>query len=331
MITLAFSTVLGALLLMGTGCSLKETADNMEDSTKNIEEQSHQLAVRTEELLRGMRQVEANNTMKNSREELVSADGDTIKLQKAMVFFAAFEFQKWTGIYTDTPADLDELYSIAVQLFFTSVDDLIPDDFNVDPLMPGGNWRSLGALAVAMDFIDYKHRHHMEGAGKEAVSMYGLVTEALKQEEKVNRGETVPTWVMKVLEWKREAVFMLQIRHNYYPAMILCRLTPFESSLTFQIRQRYWGSSFPLADVNYAQLKEWGNWLRHGQETRDLLTSLKIRPKFNNSIQISFNNLKWEKPPERLLTEDFSFIRSAQAEFLTEVANAQKEYGGSIH
>jgi|GEM_PF-3085820 hypothetical protein len=329
-----FFLALGVLLTV-TACSLKDTAENVEHSTKNIEEnskhlseQSDQIAARTEELLRGMRQLQMLTLLKDSRRELIASEGATLKLQKAMVFYAAFEFQKWTGKYTDTPQDLDELYALAVDLFFSSVDDLIPDSLPVDVMSPDNNWKSLASLAATMDFVDYKQKENMEAAGLQPVSIYALITEALKQEAQVNRGASVPRYVMKVLEWKKEALYLLQLRHNYFPAMVLARLTPFEESFSFQLKQTFWGSSVSVADINYAQLKEWGRWLENGIETQNFLKDLKEPLAFNKNIQRAFAHLKFVSDAAPL-GKELIFIRKAQNDFLAKVTTYRQAYQNS--
>lgn len=274
-----------------TACSLKKTADNMENSTKNIEEYSRQLAERTEELMTGMRKVESQNVLTAAREALLASKGTTLKIQKATVFFAAFEFQEWTGKYTDTPEKLDELYSLAVKLFFTSVDDLIEDSLPVNPLKPNDTWMSVASLAVTMGYEDVKQKTSMEPYGFETVSMYKLITKALEMEPLVDQGIAVPKYVERVLEWKQEAIYMLQLRHNYFPAMVLARSTPFEESFLFQVKQNYWGSTQDLAKFSTPQLREWTGWLNEGLETQVELLKLGIALEFTDCIQSSFKNL----------------------------------------
>ena len=206
------------------------------------------------------------------------------KLEKAATYFAGgFEFQLWTGEGTDTPELREDLYQAALSQFFGSIQAFMPDDRNTDPLALENQSklrRDLFALAFMIDTISPFQKAQADKNNFTPVSMLSLIEDTLKNRSDLESGALpVKAYQQVVLNYSSDAVFILQLRNNFIPTLVLGSLsknlkeggfmgalmTLWNTDITWKAES----SSLPSG-----QIAELAEWMHEANRTRNFLKSL---------------------------------------------------------
>src|SRR5690606_13653238 len=105
---------------------------------------------------------------------------------------------------------------------------------------------------------------------------------ALKQRDRFTREEILPQAVAKVLQWKQEAIYLLQLRHNYLPVLVVSRMTDIQDEgglgRLWRLGKSWIGvrQQVDLDGFDPEELREWTLWLERATETREFLAALNI-------------------------------------------------------
>lgn len=292
-------TLVSSLGLSLAACSLKKDAETMRDATKNIETNSKQLTDRTEDLTHDMREVETAHLRKEAKDLIEAAEGDAQRFAGAALFLVGMEFQKWKGNYSDTSGERLNLFKKALTIFFACTKDWINSTHAInisdDPGYFLNDWvsptfRSIGAMSAELNIIHPEQISYATNAGTTAESMYTLIVKGLRYKAASNRGEVIPAYAAEVLRREPEAIYILQLRHNFLLAKTLGQLTSFSDNysqkLLMSMSMTSWSVSktVNLDTMNAERLLELTTQINEAEETKARLREFGHVPKYNGMI-----------------------------------------------
>lgn len=286
------------VLVLGlTACDMKdkldrmsETTEQMGDSTENLETQSEHLSDRTEELYVNMREVESVNMQNEAFTHVLEDEGVISKAHYALIYFGAMEFQHWRPGHTDDEPKRDRLFLKSVEMFFSKIDDLVEDSFPISTLLPSNEWISLSVLAVGMSKIHPEQYARAEHYGFQALSFYDVLKQGLRLKAAYESGESVPEYAVKILENERTVRYLLQLRHNFFKALVLGRLTTFEEGLWDRFWMLIWGWDVDLSRYPAAEVSLLNEWLWKSMETQTFISEIGDVVVHNDNFQTLFEN-----------------------------------------
>ncbi len=282
--------------LLLSSCSVADDVDELKGSVGEMKDQTRHMRDRTEDIYSGTREAESINSLRQSFAEVVRGGDKEIvrKLEYAMIYFGSFEFQHWQNNYEDTLSRRDHLMAKAVELFFAQIDDLIDDSFPISVWNPSGqayqNWLVLSVMSVAMSQRHPNQELYAKEGKFHARSMMDIIVESLSLKADILRGTKVPEYVSQVLRWEQQALYLLQLRHNFIPFMVLGTMTNFEESFFAKLR-RFLPWSLDLSEANEIQIQWWNDWLRQADQTRNILQALHVKPQTNTLMKFIYSSL----------------------------------------
>jgi hypothetical protein len=189
------SSVILACLLITTACSkvneLDKRTQNMEKSTEKVSTVTDEMKDTTSTMYQQIRSKEAEDTRDEKFQILMGKEADFgTRITAAGVYFKSMEFQLHTdnGDY-DTDKNLNEFYIDAANEFTRRMCDLY-EKIHLDKMSPTKNNKmdmSFYALSVAIHMNHSFHDLVAKSEGKEALSMYDLVKNALIKDKNGKR------------------------------------------------------------------------------------------------------------------------------------------------
>lgn len=293
----------GVLALLVGACSLKRTADNMERDTEELKHNSRGLKSDSEMLGKRTLDLEAELTFKESSfmmiqnmrylfgEDDLPETADALPSREPdLPFYAAVVvksmwFQFWKGDYGDTVEALDERIELGAEILLVRANSYTPYAANVDVLNPDRGWKALAALGSQIHLVRPEYQRAALAHGF-STNMYDLMIEALRVRHEIEPNVRFPRAIAKVNQYAQTAEYLLQLRHNYLPAMVLCMMTDFKDIGTLS---RLWmkmvsGRRVDLNRFTPAQLREWTVWLKSAAQTRADLAAIGIKPAYNKML-----------------------------------------------
>jgi len=298
----------GSCLIVMSACSLKKTAEDtakttkeMNETTRDLKDTSNDLKDRTVSLESKMTYKESHATMVIHLDRLFqeTAAHDKGIVDSLWQFFfgkneepdlfadAAFtifamHFQFWEGQIDQDINELDLRLELGAELLFDRLFKHISRNPKVDVLRPDLSYRAIAALGAKMDEVHHRYERGLARRGLPRMTFYDYVVQALRNRDALARAEALPRAAAKILQWEPEAVYLLQLRHNAFPVMVLARLTDFQDRKDMKRLWMWWrGQKVDLSKINPEQLKEWTLWLRKAKQTRKDLREMGIEPQYN--------------------------------------------------
>lgn len=347
----SFRTFLGVILSVAllSACSAKKDLDKMMDTTeemgkttkdmnnttKEMNETTKEMGDRMEDAFHGLREGIGEEKMELHYEKLLEADTTGTKIEHALIFFAAMDFQHWQGDHEDDDKKRDQLIYKNVEYFFSKINDIVDDDQSVKtPLLSSkkrNHWKALGALAVAMSKIHPDQQSLSEKLNFTPLSFYDILASGLKQKEQYEKGEDVPSWVEKVLEKEDVAIYLMQLRHNFLKGVILGEMSDFEEGwfdgMINKVGYAWMGSKVNLSEFNNAQMKKWVELLWKSRKTQELLEGLGEELQFNSVLVNSFAKVQFidyiNYPPAGLETVPHPLFKNGPPSIVQHVLTSE--------
>lgn len=301
----------GSCLIFASACSLKKTAEDtaqttkeMNETTKDLKDTSNDLKDRTVSLESKMTYKESHATMVihldrlfqetaahnlglvNSVWQLFFGKNEEPDLFADAAFtILAMHFQFWEGQIDQDINELDKRLELGAELLFDRLFKHIPRQPKVDVNRPDLAYKAMAALGAKMDEVDPRYERGLVRRGLPRMTFYDYVVQALRNRDALARAEALPRAAAKILQWEPEAVYLLQLRHNVFPVMVMARLTDFQDRKDLRRLWMWWrGQKVDLAKVNPEQLKEWTRWLKKAKQTRKDLREIGIEPQYNSTF-----------------------------------------------
>ncbi len=292
----------GSCLIVMSACSLKKTAEDTAKTTKEMNETTKDLKDLTLSLGSNVTYKESHATMVIHLDRLfqeTAAHHKGVADSVWQFFFGkneepdlfadaaftilAMHFQFWEGQYDQDINELDKRLELGAELLFDRLFKHIPRNPKVDVARPDLSYRGMAALGAKMDEVDRRYERGLVRRGLPHMTFYDYVVQALRNRDALARSEALPRAAAKILQWEPEAVYLLQLRHNILPVMVLARLTDFQDRKDMRRLWMWWsGQKVDLSKINPEQLKEWTLWLKKAKQTRKDLREIGIEPQYNS-------------------------------------------------
>jgi hypothetical protein len=282
-----------------SACSLKDTADQMKDTSDQIKDESKHLSKRTDDLeaqlvkkesfaqvIEKLQMLFGEAPMANSREARMNPESDM--LDYAGFIVEAMHFQFWKGDYNEDINELDLRFKLSAEVLLVKCLKHIPRDFAVDVMMPNRSYKAIASLGAKLDRMTDRYGAVLKARNMPTLSLYQVVIDALRNRKSVERRELLPKASAVILQYRPEAIYMLQLRHNYIPMMVLGRMTDIQDRGNGGrlLMRLGWTSAVKIdlnkAEVGPEELKEWTAWLQAAADTRRDLRAMGITPLYNS-------------------------------------------------
>lgn len=326
------------LLVLTAGLVHCSAIDDVKDTKKTTDELNKKTGtlLDTTTDLRDKSKKDVSNERIDARlDDLGKAKNDMTRIIKATELCKSFVFQQWSGTGTETSAESkmrlykDAMFGLLPRLAaminqnydLNTMNSIMPQ--NAPPITtpsgilqnasgsasslagaPDDNWKNLASIAATMDLIEEDQQTAAVKSGVPAESIYSLIVKGLQYKAIYNRDKSlVPAYAVQVLIWEREAVFMLQLRHNYLPMMMMSRMSTYmtsESREAMALGKAWMGKPLSADQLdNGAKIEEHGvQWLQSALETQRVLKKLGYPLQFNNVLKTMLSQLNFEVPGE---------------------------------
>jgi len=212
----------------------------------------------------------------NEDPDLFIAGGGTI---------LSMHFQFWKGLDGEDVAELDKRLELGSEVLFDRLFKHIPRHAQVDVLRPGTSYKGVAALGAKLELIDERYERGLKRRELPRLTYYDFIVMALRNRDALHRSELFPRTVAKILQWEHEAVYLLQLRHNILPVMVMARTTDFQDRKDLSRAWMWWrGQKIDVSGANPEALKEWTSWLKKASQTRKDLRLMGIEPQYNRVL-----------------------------------------------
>lgn len=291
-----------------SGCGALKDAKDMKKTTEEMNKKTDHLQKRTDDMEREFKVGETTEKFTMFMDRLFGENGmgiesrqsgesnpETEMLAEAEKAIRALKFQFWNGDYNESSTEtLDRDFEKSALLFFTRIRKYVRlnNDVNiplVDGVIPDRGFKGIASLGARMHRVEDGLIKALALRGLPAnTSFYEVVMEALRDRDMAVQGGLFPKAKKAVLEWKREAFFTVQLRHNYLPMMVISRVTKFadlgnvgRSAILVNGLRANLNDPDPELKVSNALLIETTEWLNQALETRERLRAMGVKPKYN--------------------------------------------------
>lgn len=312
------------LLFLALGLVHCSALDDVKDTKKTTDDLNNKTSVLLDTTtdLRDKSKKDISNERVNARlDDIEKATNDISRIVKATELCKSFVFQQWSGRSTETAELKNDLYEDAMFSLLPRLAAMINQNYDLNTMnsitpphagsvttpsgilqnvagaassmvgAPDDNWKSLASIAAVMEIVERDQQIAALKTGVPAESIYSLIVKGLQYKSLYNRDKTlVPKYAVQVLIWEKEAVFMLQLRHNYLPMMVMSRMSDYASSQNQEamaLGRAIWGKSLDVERLdNAAKIEEHGvHWLQEALETQRVLTRLGYKLEFNTVLK----------------------------------------------
>jgi hypothetical protein len=304
----------GALLcaFVLTACSLQKKADQMADTSNEIKDVSKHMSKTTDDVDQISKHLSQTTDyvysdltyqesydmfLKNMRllygEEPTTPAEASLNPQSDMLLYAgagieSLYFQCWESSFE--LSELDARFKLGIEMLFVKALQHIPRDFTVDILKPDRSYEAIASLGVKLDRLRATYATSLQQRGLPEISLYSVLMTALADRNQIARTEQFPQATTMALQYPREITYMMQLRHNYFPLMVVARMTNLQDLGTVGLLGMRQGLSssdavnFDKLNPSSEELKEWTLWLNQAMETRASLRKMGIAPQYNRSF-----------------------------------------------
>jgi len=295
--------------MSGTTKEMAKTTNGMAKTTGEMAITTQGMAVKTEdlratsfEMYDAMKQGDSSNGRRMAFQEIWKADSSGSKLTEAAKYFAAFEFQLYSGIAQDQSEEKKlHLMEDATAEFFKSVKEFYVADEAVNPTAQAkdgavaNKQASFNAIAAALHEVNRKQKELLEKnhvKEEERISMLKMITESLKQKSAIDSGQIsyteVPAHVRNVLENEEIALQLLQARHNFILTIFLSESTDITKSKLNAVKMSVMKWDLDLSKRSLPDLKKFSRYLKAVSEARQALKAVGTAPVVDSSLNRIF-------------------------------------------
>jgi hypothetical protein len=149
-------------------------------------------------------------------------------------------------------------------------------------------------LGAKLDSQTENFKKVANASGLKTPTMYDVMVEALKSRNQPDAKLEFPKAAARINQYKPGPEYMLQLRQNFLPMMVVSFMTDFKDRGLIGRGKMALGSKKLELDVNSFtkdQLIEWTNWLKAAKQTRKDLREAGIEPQYNTMFMKVLNNI----------------------------------------
>ena len=196
----------------------------MRQSTDAVRHSTEVVANTSDNMYRDKRQSDAAMARAEALRNLTAATDQIAKLTYASEYLMAFEFQLWKNTGKDDAAYLDVLRNDAVSEFMREMHRFIPRNKSLSPASKNNDMKSLYAIVAVMESINTNSVQQPTELG-DLGGMLELLRRGLTAGAEVKAlhlaSDALPKYQKSVLEFQSDAVYLLNLRVNFIPAMLV--------------------------------------------------------------------------------------------------------------
>lgn len=289
--------------MLETTKDVSNTTKEVAETSEEIKEESKIIRGRTADLYLGSLEAFGEQIMNDRFELLKKANTTTEKLSHAVIIMAAMDYQNWQGEF-DHDAPLREyLIDKNLEYLFSSLRRFSVDNLPIDPpvLRPKqfNNWKSLGALSVAMSKIHPNQKRMAEIQKFEPLSVFDIIAESLLHKSQLEAGGELPGSIRMVLENEPMAIYLLQLRHNIFKGSLLAAISDYEDGRADGLWNKVWfgflaqSLEVEIKDFNSAQYDKWSDWLWKISTTQETLKNIGETLQETSMVVRAFRKVKF--------------------------------------
>jgi len=270
--------LVSAVVLLA-GCSFKK---NMEDTKNNAEEMkgiSKSLKTSQEYLTIMARSGSAGAFSVEQFRKIKEANTVSEKLAEATVYFAGMEYQYWVGWGQDTQALRESMWAKNLEMFFVQTDQLVKNSYPFAGTWwslgykPDPKMETLGVIAISMSKLAEEQHRMTQRTGIKSVSAYDMIKEGLKYKADYDAGKPIPEWAKVVVKKQKTAIYLLQLRHNFFPLLVLAQMSALKDNpKLFVLKSMVFDFEIDLNNYDRAELDSFSEMLAKGQDAHDYIT-----------------------------------------------------------
>ncbi len=216
--------------MTATTKAMRESTDSMLKKTDEVVKTTAGVEAKTDQVYSDSRQAQAMQIRTKALSDLEDTDDQVAKFSQAAHYFMAFEYQLWKGTSSDSPEKFAYLKRDAVDEFMRDVRRYIDERHPLSPAREDQKSKNLYALAATLHVINSNSLPRAQGG---SLSMLDLLSDGLAAKAKVESGEValadLPEYQKAVLTFERDVVYLLNLRLNFIPSMIITELATKES------------------------------------------------------------------------------------------------------
>src|SRR6185312_2945821 len=219
---------------------MKDTTKEMTEVEKNIDRSSTNLSDTNGNLYADMSLTNSWTVVNANLDKLLAYSADaghdigttaeSTRMQYAEAVVKSLFLQYWKGTYAQKDlTTLDQRFDQDVLTIFGRVREHSPFDHRVDlgmsapfvPNAPDGFYMAIGAVGASLGENMSEFTQALTARGMKPFSLYDVIVQALDNRGQTERKELLPQTTADILVFKQDAIYMLQLRHNYLPMLVL--------------------------------------------------------------------------------------------------------------
>lgn len=218
------------------------------------------------------------------------SDDQVTKLGYAAEYMISQTYQSW-NYRINTPEYREELMAMSVEDFFYKIRQFITDRDKIDPTSTKNESMNLYALAATLDYVNLIELMGLDtnqnGGNQKVVSMLSMIEDGLRAKASLSTGKKLsdlPLYQQKVLAYENDAIYLLQIRHNFLKAIGLSLLESQENGddakkakIFFDLLKINWKPD--VSSKNSAETQVIATAFNLAADTEEFLISQKIGSK----------------------------------------------------
>lgn len=286
---------------------MADTTGRMADTTEEMADTTNKMAsimdIMNESVSYTYEDLRPGNSLTIRRQQIFSMNQIERlegKLLEAAPYFKSFEFQIWKRFEWDNEEKRLVLFDEGVEEFLLDVGRYVPEDRAPDPTSTANEMKNLCALAATMEQMNSNQPIQAKVKNFKPVSMIDLLQDGLNMRKDVESGkvrvEDLPTYQRKVLEYAPDAIFILQLRANFYATMALTQISDIQKTgitgLLEKIDMYFTDWNAKIGRLEMAQIKRATAWMNESNRIRDYLLSIDVHPKINSTVKKLYRNMK---------------------------------------
>ena len=276
---------------------MKKSTDQMVQTTSDLSKKTDDMKKATDDLYNDLRQADALRARTDSLSLMEKEGNQIVKINHAAHYFMAFEFQLWKGRGQDSPEKLDALRRDAINEFMRVIQGYISQSRSLSPLGMDSNSKNLNAMVAAMHSVNSNAIGTIKEDGN---GVMGLLKEGLKAKADLEAGKLaltdLPEYKKSVLEFEDDVTYLLQLRMNFLPAMVISQIgAPEGKQLNLLTQAKILLTPWTpyVGSRNIAQLDQCQSIMGAAQKVRAFLTTINVTPRYDDLLMHVLGNMRF--------------------------------------
>lgn len=238
-----------------------------------------------------------NEAMARRRELIQSMEQEKNlegKLEWAVKYLMAFDFQFWKNQLSDTTQRRDELAADAVKELTIRIQSYISDERSISMDTSDPKQLNLIAIAAGLAEINPNQKHTARERNFEAISVLDILKSALSQKNAAEKNpNAAPEFVHNTLKFEADIIYLAQLHENFVYAYVLDQLSNISKAGLLTKAKMYFSDwEMDLNILNTIQLQDVNLWLDQGEKDREFLRSIGASDEIDSNVKKLLGNMQ---------------------------------------